>query len=292
MKRVAIINKPLWERCGAGRTRRWLTMLERTVGAEVFFTDRPGHAGELARASADAGLIIASGGDGTMHEIVNAMDLDRQALAIIPIGTGNGLCRDLAVGPVERSLRAAAEGKVRRIDLLKYRLVREAGVEACYGVSTAGLGFICDVVSFANRHTKSCGGLSYPVAAFAAVWRGKGIRATAEVDGRDIGMNEFTNLVINNGQYAGNFCIFPSARPDDAAIHILAAKIHPFAQCLYSITILTRTYCMDAGIRTKASSLRIVAEKDPFSLMIDGEIYPAVREVGCEILPRRLAVAG
>jgi len=62
--------------------------------ADVVLTERRGHATELAREAVLAGydLIVAAGGDGTVHEVVNGIMHDGKAgamLGVIPIGSGN-----------------------------------------------------------------------------------------------------------------------------------------------------------------------------------------------------------
>ena len=67
------------------------------------FTDRPGHAADLAaRASADRyGTLIALGGDGLVHEAVNGLMRlprnQRPAFGIIPAGSGNDFARTLGM---------------------------------------------------------------------------------------------------------------------------------------------------------------------------------------------------
>lgn len=105
----------------------WMDVLRGEFGAEPFFTGYTGHAGKLAEAVQHADCIIAAGGDGTLHEVINAMDLDRQSLAVVPIGTGNGFGRALGLDSVSRAFQAIREGRTRRVNLVGYRLVCPAG---------------------------------------------------------------------------------------------------------------------------------------------------------------------
>src|ERR1019366_3782335 len=61
--------------------------------AEVFVTERPGHARELAKAAVERGarLVMAWGGDGTINEVVRALAFNDVPLGIVPGGSGNGL---------------------------------------------------------------------------------------------------------------------------------------------------------------------------------------------------------
>ena len=69
----------------------------RGLEAEVFMTERSGHARELAAAALDRGVrtVVAWGGDGTVNEVASALAFRDATLAIIPSGSGNGLAREL-----------------------------------------------------------------------------------------------------------------------------------------------------------------------------------------------------
>jgi diacylglycerol kinase family enzyme len=70
----------------------WLSGRARTVRAA--WTEAPGHAAELVREHADAGLIIAVGGDGTVAELVQGMT-GGQIVCTLPTGSGNSTARNL-----------------------------------------------------------------------------------------------------------------------------------------------------------------------------------------------------
>src|ERR1700741_552131 len=65
------------------------------IDAEIFVTERPGDAPDLARAAVPRGarLVIAWGGDGTMNEVASELAFTDVAFAMMPSGSGNGLAR-------------------------------------------------------------------------------------------------------------------------------------------------------------------------------------------------------
>jgi diacylglycerol kinase (ATP) len=91
-QKVVVIINPI---SGAGR-RRDLARLraehaaalveQRQLNAEVFVTERPGHARELAQAARRRGatLFVAWGGDGTVNEVGSALIESEASLAIVP----------------------------------------------------------------------------------------------------------------------------------------------------------------------------------------------------------------
>src|SRR6185436_16109971 len=88
--------------------------------AEVFVTERRGHARELAKAAVQRGvrLVMAWGGDGTINEVASALAFQEVPLGIVPAGSGNGLARELGVpANAADAIRHAIATEPRRIDV-------------------------------------------------------------------------------------------------------------------------------------------------------------------------------
>src|SRR5438045_2103472 len=88
--------------------------------AEVFITERAGHARELAKAAVGrrARLVLAWGGDGTINEVASGLAFDEVPMGIVPSGSGNGLATELGIDPrPERAIAAALQSAPRRIDV-------------------------------------------------------------------------------------------------------------------------------------------------------------------------------
>src|SRR5438552_11750276 len=124
--------------------------------AEVFVTERAGHARELAKAAVERGarLVVAWGGDGTINEVASALVFEEDAaMGIIPAGSGNGLARALAIDPrPERALADALTAEPRRID------VGELGGRLF--VNVAGIGFDAHVAARFNAPDNRVRGLT------------------------------------------------------------------------------------------------------------------------------------
>src|SRR5262245_42132972 len=103
---VAVIINPV-----SGRSRRGVAEERALVAAatiersgehaDVFVTERTGHARELTAASVAGGarLVIAWGGDGTINEVASALAFGHVPLGIVAAGSGNGLARELGIDP-------------------------------------------------------------------------------------------------------------------------------------------------------------------------------------------------
>lgn len=125
-------------------TARWLT--ERGLPTELRLTRRAGHATELAREAAVAGLdmVIAAGGDGTVNDVIQALAGYRTALGVLPSGTVNVWAREMGIGLSAWDARETLlHGVRRRVDLGR------AGQR--YFLMMAGIGFDAEVARRVER---------------------------------------------------------------------------------------------------------------------------------------------
>ncbi len=76
--------------------------------AEIVFTNHADDAPRMATEAVEKGfeVIVAVGGDGTIHQVANRLVNTNTALGIIPQGSGNGLARHLQI-PLD--IREASE---------------------------------------------------------------------------------------------------------------------------------------------------------------------------------------
>ena len=107
-------------------SERILVGLEhRGIEASLVATTAPREAVELGEDAARSGvdLVVAAGGDGTIHEVANGLLNARRdgvtgpVFGVLPVGTGNDFAK--LVGPlkdVERSMDLLVRGECRRYD--------------------------------------------------------------------------------------------------------------------------------------------------------------------------------
>ena len=89
-RRILIIHNPTAGKRGTALLDCVVAALcARGLAPEVVTTEWPEHATDLAL-SADADLVVAAGGDGTINEVVHGLmtrDVVRPAFATLPLGT-------------------------------------------------------------------------------------------------------------------------------------------------------------------------------------------------------------
>ena len=95
-RKVKIILNPMADMGNAWRVARDLrSITEEHGGVDWSGTVYPGHAITLAKQAGEQGydMVIAMGGDGTVHEVVNGLMMipeeKRPILGVVPVGSGN-----------------------------------------------------------------------------------------------------------------------------------------------------------------------------------------------------------
>lgn len=202
---------------------------QRGISAVFRLTAKPKEATFLAaegKGRYDA--VVAMGGDGTIHEVVNGLAGSNTPLGVIPSGTGNVLARGLGIP--RRLLKGALEAivgrKSRRIDL--------GMINGAYFVMVAGIGFDALVASKVSPAMKRrFGVLAYALAAGREILRYKASPLRMEAEGR---LYRGASVVVQNSKiFGGPLSFAPSAEPDDGLLDlVLFERMSPFFACLYA----------------------------------------------------------
>ncbi|MGB1254085.1 MAG: diacylglycerol/lipid kinase family protein, partial [Candidatus Promineifilaceae bacterium] len=112
------------------RAQKQIPQIEQALASsgidyELCITERKKQATELAASAVEAGFdtVMAAGGDGTIHEVVNGLigqsgSAATTPLGILPIGTGNDLSDMLNLSrDVEQAVQTIVSGRSRQIDI-------------------------------------------------------------------------------------------------------------------------------------------------------------------------------
>ncbi|MDZ7338250.1 MAG: diacylglycerol kinase family lipid kinase [candidate division KSB1 bacterium] len=264
---------------------------------EVRFTERAGHAIELAREAAAQGfdLVVAAGGDGTVNEVVNglAAALAHTRLGILSLGTGKDLVKTLGIPPdIRRAAEVLAGGTVWRVDLGRAIFVdHQGGHNQRLFVNVGDVGFSGAVVARVNRSSKALGGfLSYlgGLVTTLATYSNKLVHLTIdEVIDEIVTVNA---VVVANGQYfGGGMWVAPEARADDGLFEVVVIGDVGRLEVIGNVP---RLYRGTLGAHPKVRYFRgrrvTVTSGDEVLLDLDGE-QPGRAPVTFELLPQALS---
>jgi YegS/Rv2252/BmrU family lipid kinase len=175
---------------------------------EVYLTEYVGHATEIAAEAVknEVPIIVAIGGDGTINEIGKSLIHSNTALGIIPIGSGNGLARELGI-----SLKP-----IKAIQALNTPINKKIDVGYANGIPffcTAGIGFDAHCAEIFSK-TKRRGLFNYFKIGFSEFWKYKPLSCTFGSDNYQI----FGMTFGNARQFGNNAYITPTAIIDDGLI--------------------------------------------------------------------------
>jgi len=267
----------------------WLSGRARTVRTAC--TRAPGHAAELVREHADAGLIVAVGGDGTVSELVQGMT-GRQILCPLPAGSGNSTARNLFGDRGWRQVLDLLDDPgaftVGRLDLL--RLV-EPGVTAVLGAST---GFLAQVLRDARAVDPAVRGIDRYYTAAAGVLRAMPDHATrVTVDGVVLADGPTASVAIGGGRFrAWSLQFLPESLLDDGLLDVCTIDALTSADIAELAPLMaTGQYLGRPGVRYTRGSSVIVERTDGLPLVAewDGSLWDAAgSRLTIEIVPNGL----
>ena len=259
----------------ARRAARALAVVRATFAAagvpyEELHTERPGHAGELARAHAGgAAAIVALGGDGTVMEVADALAYTGCRIGILPGGTGNLVARALGI-PMSAAgaARVAVTGVPRAMDLGRLGCGRRFAFSASVGVDAR---MIATVSGWAKQRF---GIAAYVATAIREAVPCRTFRARVTVDGDVVERDAAEVMIANIGSVFNDlFLLGPGIGHSDGHLDLCLYASRTIAQELDVVWRLWRGR-FDAPQRVLARPGRVFrVECDPPQLyQADGEV--------------------
>jgi diacylglycerol kinase (ATP) len=290
---AVIIANP---RAGRGKVARHLVEIERSLADaglayRIVTTTHPGHASEAAREALRNGerYLIAAGGDGTVHEVLNGMLEDGASVAsdavlgIVAAGSGCDFVRSFSLpGDAVTACGHLTGDAVRRIDVGKVTFRSGSSERSRYFANIAEVGLGAAVVARAA----SLPGFIGPAKYFCAFWltlpafQPAAVRIAA--DDRSFEWRAHNVVLANCRFYGGGMHISPNSEPDDGMLDALV-MVGPKTD---AFTIMPKVY---RGahlphrniVELRASRVQLEADP-PLQIEADGETLgttPATFEV-------------
>ncbi|KAE8707999.1 Sphingoid long-chain bases kinase 2 [Hibiscus syriacus] len=226
-----------------GRTgKEWkklLPYLQSRLGSDCniceSLTSGPSHAIDITREAIREGVhaVIAVGGDGTLHEVVNGFFWDGKpvahqkieavhstALGLIPLGTGSDFARTLGwKNDPREAIERIAKGVRSRIDV---GVISREGEGSCYFINVADIHLSAKAGYYASRY-KKFGNLCYVIGALQAFMghRNQDLRIKVN-EGEWQTCSQVTALCVGNAKYfGGGMKITPNADPRSGSFEVV-----------------------------------------------------------------------
>lgn len=178
---------------------------KRGLSADLCLTEGPGHAATLAaQAACDRNLVVAVGGDGTIHEVAGGLAGTGCPLGVLPSGSGNDFAIGIGCGTVKEGLSAITSGRELEIDV--------CSLDGKPFVNSMGLLGSGEISGTASRLWRWMGGGRYVVASLWTIlmyggqdveWVVQGPQpesATERLDGKFL-LAEFCNGPLTGGGF-------------------------------------------------------------------------------------------
>lgn len=256
---------------------------------DVYKTQGHGDAINAAREAASSkeyDLVVAGGGDGTINEVLNGLLPSPIKLGILPLGTSNGLARELNI-PLNpfKSVDAILSGGSEFIDI---------GIAngRYFGVML-GCGFDAYAIEQTNlRMKRFTGRYAYVFAGLKSIYKYKSHRIKVIADGQKL-ENDAIFVVVSNAQlYGGKYVLTPEASTNDGEFDVFLYTGTSLTRLIYYglNLIVHRSPNSKDTMRFRAKNLVLHAEKRvPYQA--DGDALGEL-PVQVQIIPSAVEILG
>lgn len=252
---------------------------------DIVFTQNPEHATELTNEGIKNGYtdFVAVGGDGTINEIAKSLIGTDFNLAILPLGSGNGLARH---NKIPMDLRAALlllnNPNVQRIDTCK--------LNDMPFINMSGVGFDAHIGKlFAENKQNKRGFSSYINTTLNEFINYKSKKYSIKADGKELEEEAFLVSFANSSQYGNNAFIAPQASMTDGMIDICIMKPFPPVNIIgLGFQLFTKSLNNSTYFKTlKATEIELTRESSG-EIHVDGEPFETGKNIKVTVLPQSL----
>lgn len=248
-------------------------------------TQYAGHGYELSRQAVEENFdyVVAVGGDGTLNEVGRALIHTQTAMGIIPLGSGNGLARDLHISTnVEKALAIINDEHIINMDYGK----ANNRIFFC----TCGVGFDANVAhSIAGK--KNRGFNMYLQEMLKNYFNSNPEEYEIIYSDGSIKKELFLVTCANTGQYGFGAYIAPNASVQDGLLAV--AMLQPIK--LYNIPkIAMQMFSRNIDRNKKMKEILVpnitIRRKKEGPMHLDGDSYIEGTNIDVKIIPKGIKV--
>jgi diacylglycerol kinase (ATP) len=300
---VKVILNPI---AGRGYGARSEVKLRHFLDAEglnfdLVRTEGPGHAIELAMVAANDGfdIVVAAGGDGTTHEVVNGLMAATNAasngnvagmLGVLPVGSGSDFANAMGVPPdLEGACRQLARGQARLVDVCRVTVDDQP---PRYFDNTVNIGF-GGIVTFEARKVKWVRGMAlYLPVVLKTILLTDAPNVTITYDGQSATLPAVMVCVGNGPREGGGFFSTPDAKPDDGLLDVCVVReMGKLAMLGFVPRFMNGSHVGQEPVTMARTDSLVVTSEDNLIAHADGEMLcTEAHRLAFDILPQKLRV--
>lgn len=233
----------------------------------IYPTQYARHATQLMLEHSDADMVLVSGGDGTMNEILQAIPSIKRmpTIAYIPSGTANDFGKTLGLTKnIRKNLQLLNQPTIKHKDI----------VHSSFGMFNyiAAIGNYVDISYKTTKKMKKFWGfLAYIFFGIKAFFTAPIIQATIETPEQTI-HGKFSLILVVNSESVGGFTILKDAKLNDRLLEVIVLPYVPIFNNVYFAFLFLFKRINFPGIqRFKTDKVKVTtAHNRPWSL--DGEV--------------------
>lgn len=261
-------------------------------------TEYPTQAAQIAQQAAEEGfdVVVAIGGDGTVHEVVNGLMRvpaeRRPLLGIVPVGSGNDFAVSIPIETdVEKAMHCIFHGEPRPVDL---GVLRDNTGRVEYWDNAVGIGFDATVTIRTYRISRIKGFAMYLWAVIQTiVLNHDAPLMTVKTDTEDFESEALMLVACNGPREGGGFMVAPDAHSNDGVFEYTMIG-HVSRAMMFRLVpeVMKGTHGRFRQVRTGTFHRMTVTLSHPIPIHADGEIFAGftsdVTRLEMEILPGAL----
>jgi len=255
---------------------------------EIVFTTHAGHAFELASFIDENKYlaIVAVGGDGTINEVGRGLINKSVALAIVPMGSGNGLARYSKIPlNVVKAIENAFTGKIVGMDVIQ--------MNNHFSFNVSGVGFDA-AVAHDFQHIHKRGFWGYFKLVLKQAFNFKPVEVSVDLHPSEgikkINNKVFLMAIANSNQFGNNAIIAPSADTSDGKFNIAIVKPFPwFLMPYYAVMMFANKFDKLSSV-LNFESTHCSIHSSTTTWHIDGEPVNLNSPIEIKILPLAIQI--
>ena len=299
MSTIKIILNPIAGRGYGARSEPEIRRLLKAEGVafDLVRTRSHGDAIALAEQAGRDGhqIVVAAGGDGTTHEVVNGLMAAAQGdvagtLGVIPVGSGSDFANTISIPPdIKGAVRQLAHGETRIIDVCR---VTVDDHPPRYFDNTVNVGF-GGRVTWEARKVKWVRGMAlYLPVVLKTIFLSRTPQITVEYDDETLQGPLAMVCIANGPREGGGFFCTPDAKPDDGLFDLcIVREIGKLAMLGLVPHFMNGSHVDHERVTMTQAKRIVISSSDNLIAHADGEMLcTEARRLIFEILPQRLRV--